>query len=161
MAFEGSRANAVRRAPALRPEDAWIARYMPIPFVEHGREFRGADCRGLLLLIQEHEAGVVVPELSALLGAEHRSLTAAADLVRAHVGQWRRIEADADSGYPRFSALLFNVGGLPTHVAASIGGRRFIHTRKGLGVGIGSLDEAEPGEGFWGSRLEGAYQYGV
>lgn len=153
--------NAVRRPLALRPEDAWVARYLPIPFVEHARSFRGADCRGLTFLILEHEAGVRVPEMSDLLGAEHRSAREAAALVQAHAGQWRPIEADADGGYPRFSVLLFTVGGLPTHIAVALGGRLFIHTQKGGGVRIGSLDEAEPGEGFWGSRLKGAYQYGV
>ena len=161
MTFRSPATNAVRRCPAVRGDDAWVARYLPVPFVEHGRAFRGADCRGLVFLILEHETGLRVPELAELIGSEHRSARDAAALVEAHVGQWSRIEADAAGSYPRFCVLLFTVGGLPTHVAVSMGGRRFIHTQKGAGVRTGSLDEAEPGEGFWGSRLEGAYRYGV
>jgi cell wall-associated NlpC family hydrolase len=161
MTFRSPATNAVRRSPALRADDAWVAKYMPIPFVEHGRAFRGADCRGLVFLILEHEAGERVPELAELIGNEHRSARDAAALVQAHAGQWRPVPPTPAGDYPRFCVLLFTVGGLPTHVAVSMGGRRFIHTQKGAGVRIGSLDEAEPGEGFWGSRLEGAYQYGV
>lgn len=147
-------------AAALPQADAWIARYMPVPFVEAGRTFRGSDCRGLHFLILEHETGVRVPELAELVGGERRSPRECAEVVKAHAAQWRRIEPLADGGYPRFALLLFTVGGLPTHVATSMGGRHFIHIQKGCGVRIGSLDEAEAGEGFWGSRLEGAYQYG-
>lgn len=153
-------ANGVR----LTGEHAWIARYMPVPFVEEGRGFRGADCRGLHYLILEHETGVRVPDLAEVVadrvGDERRSPRACAELVKAHAARWRRIEPAPDGGYPRFCLLLFTIASLPTHVGTSMGGRLFIHTQKGCGVRPASLDEAEAGEGFWGSRLEGAYQYG-
>lgn len=153
-------ANAVRRAPTIAGDDAWIARYMPIPFVEHGRSFRGCDCRGQHYLILEHELGVRVPEPADLYrGVDRRDAEDIAAFVRAQASLWRRVEPD-DNGYPRFALLLFLVAGLPTHVGTSLGGRRFIHTQKGCGARTASLDEAEPGEAFWGSRLEGAYVYG-
>lgn len=147
-----------RRSP---PGDEWVLRYMPVPFVEHGRSFRGCDCRGQHYLILEHETGVRVPDATDLYrGVDRRDAEDIAAFVRAQASLWRRVEPDETGGYPRFALLLFLVAGLPTHVGTSMGGRRFIHTQKGCGARLASLDEAEPGEAFWGSRLEGAYVYG-
>ncbi len=153
-----TRTNAVRRGPRLAGPHAWIVPYMAVPFVELGRSMRGADCRGLHLLILERETGVYVPEPGELYASTtRRDAAAMADFVRGELACWRRIEADARGGYPLFACLLFAIGGLPTHVATSMGGRDFIHTQKGCGVRTGDLDEAEAGEGDWGSRLLGAF----
>lgn len=151
-----------RRSPAaarLSDPAAWIARYLPIPFVERGRSFAGCDCRGLSFLILEHETGVRVPEPEDLYrGTGRRDLLGMAAHMKAVAARWREIPAQ-DGGYPMFSVLLFKVAGLPTHMGVSLGGRDFIHTQAGYGVRTGALDEAEPGEAVWGAALMGAYVY--
>ena len=156
--------NAVRRGAGkslpLAPDIAWIAPYMGVPFVPLGRSMRGADCRGLAYLILDHETGVYVPEPEDLYaGTGRRDAADMASVVRSELACWRRVDPDAAGGFPLFSLLLFAIGGLPTHVAVSMGGRAFIHTQKGYGVRTGHLDDVEPGEGDWGSRLQGAFVY--
>ncbi|PHY12818.1 hypothetical protein CSW58_09970 [Caulobacter sp. B11] len=149
--------NPVRFARSgAEPWSLWVTRYLPIPFLERGRSFRGCDCRGLALLILEHQCGIVVPEPADLYATtDRRAGDQMAALVRAEAARWREVQGD----YPIFSLLLFEVGGLPTHVALSLGGRRFIHTQKGCGVRVSDLDQAEVGEGRWGARVRGAYVY--
>jgi hypothetical protein len=152
-------ANAVR-VPSVAAGAAWIMRYFPIPFVDRGRSFAGADCRGLAYLILEHETGVRVPEFEELYrGTDRRDLADMAAQLRAEIGRWREVPAQ-DGGYPMFSVLLFTIAGQPTHMAVSLGGRAFIHTQNGYGVRTGCLDEADPGQVIWGARLKGAYVYG-
>lgn len=147
-------------ARSLPEADRWIAPYMALPFVERGRSMAGVDCRGLTLLVLERETGVHVPDPEHLYAAtDRRSAADLADVVRREQRRWRTVEPDAAGGYPRFSVLLFAIGGLPTHVASSMGGRLFLHAQKGCGVRVGDLDEAEAGEGRWGDRLQGAFVY--
>lgn len=47
----------------------WAERYIGLPFVDHGRDFDGCDCWGLIRLIMKHECSVDLPaygETSAL-----------------------------------------------------------------------------------------------
>jgi hypothetical protein len=151
-------ANGVRR-PSLDVGVSWISRYLPIPFVERGRSFSGCDCRGLNLLILEHETGVRVPEPEDLYrGTTRRDLVDMAAHMRAQAARWREIPA-VDGGYPMFATLLFAVARQPTHMATSLGGRAFIHTQAGYGVTTGDLDEADIGRAVWGKALMGAYVY--
>lgn len=140
-------------ANAVRP---WWPRYMPIPFRERGRSFAGCDCRGLALLILEHETGSRVPEPSELYtSTDPRNGAELAAFFAGQADRWRPTEV------AEFAVLSFAVGGLPVHMGVSLGGRDFIHTRRAAGVQIASLDEREPGEPRWGDRLLGAYRYAL
>lgn len=47
----------------------WAERYVGLPFVDHGRDFKGVDCWGLCKLVMWEEKGIELPsygETSAL-----------------------------------------------------------------------------------------------
>lgn len=47
----------------------WTSRYVGLPFVDHGRDFKGVDCWGLVQLVMRRECQVELPpyaEISAL-----------------------------------------------------------------------------------------------
>lgn len=154
--------RTARRPPTVAGEP-WLLRYMQIPFVERGRAFEGADCRGWVLLILEHERGVYVPEPRELYAStELRDAAGLRDLVAAEAHRWRR--ADHEPAPPAWSVLLFGVrapGGqlIPAHVGLALDGRRFAHTQQGYGPQMTHLDSSERGEARWGERLMGAYVY--
>jgi len=39
----------------------WTAKYVGLPFIDCGRDFRGVDCWGLVRLILQQECGIDVP----------------------------------------------------------------------------------------------------
>ena len=48
---------------------AWASRYVGLPFIDHGRDFKGVDCWGLVQLVMREEKGIELPsygETSAL-----------------------------------------------------------------------------------------------
>lgn len=133
----------------------WWLKYLPIPFRDRGRSFRGVDCWGLDLLILEHERGQRVPEPVELYGdTDPRNGRELANFVRAELARWSPCEIEP------FAVLLFEVANLPVHVGLSLGGSSFIHAQRGVGVRIADLRDSEAGEGRWGRRLIGAYRYG-
>lgn len=143
--------NPVRALPG-----DWWPRYLPIPFRERGRSFAGCDCRGLALLILEEELGQHVPDPAELYGAtDPRNGRELAGFVADQAGLWTPCDLAP------FAVLSFAVAGLPVHVGVALGDGAFIHTRRGAGVAVAGLDDADPGEARWGRRLLGAYRYGA
>lgn len=152
-------AHGMRGSRAAVADTPWPLRYLAVPFRERGRDFDGADCWGLVLLILAQERGVIVPEPAQLYASTQ--LRAASEL-RAFFAEaahrWRRLPAPEP-----WSVLLFGVEvsgrTTPAHVGLSLGGRSFIHTQDGYGVQMSSLDERRAGDAAWADRLLGAFTY--
>lgn len=135
----------------------WLLKYIDVPFVERGRGFDGADCRGLAFLILEQECGVTVPEPEAIYAsADPRCPDIPGFVAATLAGAWRPCDPDE-----AFAVLLFDCAGAPAHVGVSLGNRHFVHTRQRCGVHVSSLDRSDIGETAWGPRLIGAWHYGA
>lgn len=148
-----------RRSPTVAGAP-WLLRYMSIPHVARGRAFDGADCRGWVLLILEHERGVYVPEPAELYAStDLRRAEDLRELVAAEANRWRRVPEPEP-----WSVLLFGIRGpggqmIPAHVGLALEARAFAHSQAGYGPQMGHLDLVERGEAAWGARLLGAYVY--
>ncbi|HXF88148.1 MAG TPA: hypothetical protein VNK48_07345 [Xanthobacteraceae bacterium] len=64
--------NARSPAGALSVIPYWACRYVGIPFRADGADFSGCNCWGLVRLVLEHEAGIVVPRYPDLNGDDLR-----------------------------------------------------------------------------------------
>lgn len=132
---------------------AWVAQYVGIPFVEHGRTpASGFDCWGAARWIWEHHFDIRVPSytetyLSTGEGEE------VAQVLRAELPltPWRPIpRAEAQPG----DGLLFRIKGYPTHVGVFLDGEQFVHADPRAGVVVDRLTTL-----WWERRLLAVYRY--
>ena len=126
-----------------------INRYLGVPYVNNGRNFRlGLDCWGLCLCIVKDIFGVEMPdpEYSKYSLLRHKT-----DIVRNHdMSLW----VDPVKGQPIFGdfVLINAVEGLPIHVGNYMRDGRFLHAVSGVGEVV--LSELE----IWKNTIEGIYR---
>ena len=128
----------------------WAARYIGLPFLEHGRDLYGLDCWGLVRLVLKDEFHINVPSY-----VENYSSTTAVeeigDLVP-HVAQnWQHISL----GQERLGdVLVMRMCGQPMHVGLILGRDRMLHIEQGINSAIEPYLSAR-----WEKRLTGIYRH--
>lgn len=123
-------------------------KYIKIPFLDHGRNFDGCDCYGLVRLIYKNEFGIELPLLMSYLDST----------------QGKEISVLIEDNIPLLNAkkvnepeigtiAIFNIKGFPMHMGVYIGNNRVLHVMKGTN----SLCE-KFNSGRLKGRLEGYYE---
>jgi cell wall-associated NlpC family hydrolase len=107
----------------------WAKEYVGIPFVSGGRDRTGADCYGLVRLVQAEQFGKALPLLSG-------DYTDADNF--AETEKLLRLQRPLLAGLPverpeTGDVCVLNFHGLPTHLGIYAGGGRLLHTLKGAG----------------------------
>lgn len=67
MAGEARDTSLLPRTIPVRP---WSEKYVGLPFVDGGRDWRGVDCWGLVKLILQYEKGIHVPSYGEISACE-------------------------------------------------------------------------------------------
>jgi cell wall-associated NlpC family hydrolase len=125
-------------------------KYIGIPFRDHGRDFTGCDCYGLVRLALLNEFGVALP----LLIDEYEDPNNH-DQVGAAVSLWRPLLTGDRLGAPEAAAIaVILVSGHPAHVGLCIDDRMILHSR---GHRTGSLLHRID-DPFFKGRIEGYYR---
>ena len=126
------------------------SKYIGIPFRDHGRDFTGCDCYGLVRLALLNEFGVELP----LLSDEYED-PRDHDEIGAVIASWRplltgdRLEA-AEAG----AVAVIKAGGHPAHVGLCIDSQMILHSRGHLaGSLLHRIDDP-----FFRGRIEGYYR---
>lgn len=90
--------------------------YVGLPYLDKGRDRAGLDCWGLLRLVYEEQAGIILPSY-----AEHYSTAedrqAIADLIAGRQQPWSEI---AEEAVKPLDGLLMCHGGLERHVGVVV-----------------------------------------
>lgn len=125
----------------------WSNRYVGIPQVDHGRDWSGVDCWGLVWLVYREELGITLPDYCGYGSvAEHAEIAALIDGA-AVSPLWE------PAAVPRpLDVALFRCGRFNTHVGLIV--------RPGLMLHV--TDDASKLEhcdrGGWGTRLQGFWR---
>ncbi len=125
-----------------------FAKYVGIPFADHGREASGCDCWGLVRLFYREQFGV---ELSDL-GPVYRDTMDAGGMRRVYADQlacWQPVEKPQPG-----DAVVLDVRGEPVHVGIVVDGRRMLHVERGTDAVVERFDSA-----YWKNRLIGFYRH--
>lgn len=124
--------------------EQWLQRATrpAVPFVEHGRDYAGWDCYGLLVCAYRDVMSVTVQDYNGYTAvAQYRHL--AKLFGDRATSQWKEI----DQPQPMASACIYRRG-LPIHCGLVIPDGRIVHCEQGVGTII------EPARSL---RIEGYY----
>jgi cell wall-associated NlpC family hydrolase len=126
----------------------WCAKYVGIPFAEHGAAADGCDCWGLVRLVYAELLGVALPDFDAGY-ADTSDGDAIAALCRAERRRWREV----DEARP-LDVILLRLQGRPWHVGLVAGAGKMLHALRGIDAAI--EDYTRP---LWARRIEGFYRW--
>lgn len=135
----------MRTSPVSIP----VEKYLPIPFVPHGRDFSGVDCWGLIDLIYRQEFGITLPAYGADVGDVHQARAVGPAMQAAQARSWITV-ASPQAG----DVVLFRTGPLPAHVGIYLKDKIMLHAMKDIGVAVERFTAP-----LWARRLLGFYRY--
>lgn len=102
----------------------WPEKYVGLPFVDGGRNFKGVDCWGLVRLVLQHECNIEVPsygEISALDLLKVAGVVAAESAVE----PWVQIEKPVT-----FDVAVMHRRQTPIHVGIMVTPTEVLHIEK-------------------------------
>lgn len=126
-----------------------FAKYVGIPFVDHGRDATGCDCWGLVRLIYKNEFDIDLPDLGPLYGCT----TDKDGMKRVYEDQlvkWSKVKK------PQIGdVVLLRIKGLPVHVGVMVDKGVMLHAERGIDSVVERVENS-----LWRNRVEGFYHYG-
>jgi len=126
----------------------WCAKYIGIPFADHGAATTGCDCWGLVRMVYADVLGVALPDFACdyASASDRASVT---KLLETERSGW--VEVDA----PRpLDVILINIQGRPWHVGVVASAKKMLHISRGADVILD--DYTRP---MWARRIEGFYRW--
>jgi cell wall-associated NlpC family hydrolase len=125
-----------------------VARYVGIPFVDHGRSESGCDCWGLVRLIYKNEFGIDLDDLGPLYESttDNNGMTS---LYVAQLPSWTKVEAPQAG-----DVALLRLRGLPVHVGIVISENQMVHVESGTDCVVERFDTS-----LWKNRIEGFFRH--
>lgn len=132
--------------------DEFAIRALAVPFVDHGRDWSGWDCWGLVIVAYRECLGLSLPSHADAYADAGESRTTRGEVAAVAVAERARwLEIDAPSAA---DVVLLTLAGRPVHVGLMLDGRRFLHAERGVGTIIERL--ASP---IWAKRIGGYYRH--
>jgi len=124
------------------------SKYIGIPFKDHGRDFDGCDCWGLVRLIYQNEYGIFLPRYDTAYTTTKDRISVSNFALR-EAQNWIEV-SDKKEG----DVILFRVLGLPLHVGLVIDKHYMIHILKGIDSSIEKFESP-----IWKKRILGVYRH--
>lgn len=130
-------------------------KYMRIPFKEHGRDFDGCDCGGLVWVIYKNELGIELPDGLLLYQNTKRESFQEVREALDGVLDSQFMELSKDVKLQSFDVVSLAIGGLPVHVGVMTTPCTFIHILDGYtSVRQERIDCLN-----WSKRLDGVFRH--
>ncbi|MBI5578124.1 MAG: C40 family peptidase [Deltaproteobacteria bacterium] len=140
--------NPVGAASSRDDNAAWCAKYVGIPFADHGRTEAGCDCWGLARLVYQRERGILLSDCSDGYITAHKAVITA-DLYSLESAHWREVTDPQP-----FDLALIRIAGIPRHVGIVIAPGRMLHIERGKDSVV--EDYTRPG---LSGRIEAFYRH--
>ncbi len=111
-----------------------IRKYVGIPFKDHGSDFDGCDCYGLVYLLYKEELGLMLPQVGDLYESAYNRHQVDNLLDRKTRFDWC-MEVTGQR-YNPFDMLVFRIAGTDHHVGLYVREGYMLHIMEGCNAGI-------------------------
>ena len=110
----------------------WFDKYMNIPFKDHGRDFDGCDCWGLVRFIYQEEKGLELPSYAGQYACttDREKLS---DIIEAEKHGVDGFTEITDGGLKVFDVFILKSKGKPCHIGIMVDKNQILHTEHGTG----------------------------
>lgn len=129
-------------------------KYMRIPFKDHGRDYDGCDCGGLVWLVYHKELGINLPDWRSMYSCttiEHS--TELQNTVSTMLGE-NSIEVPLDERQP-FDVISMRIRGADIHVGLVVNRNYFMHIWHGVTtVSVERFDSI-----MWKNAVTGCFRH--
>lgn len=132
------------------PVPIWAARYIGLPFLDHGRDRAGLDCWGLVRLAVGEQFNISLP---AFLGEYKTSIDTAsiAALVEREALLWMPVRPSEER---LGDVIVLRLKGQPVHVGLVLGDMQMLHVEQGVDSAIEKYSSPR-----WKDRIYRFYRY--
>ena len=128
----------------------WLADYIGLEFVEHGRDFSGVDCWGLIGLLYSNRFGITLPDFSEDYCSSFDS-EVIQGIMETESDNWLAVNGnDIQFG----DVIELRVTGYLSHVGMVISPNKVIHIDRAIDSVIEPFDSMR-----WNRRLRGFYRH--
>lgn len=129
-------------------------KYMRIPFKEHGRDFSGCDCGGLVWLVYKTELGIELPDWREFYSnTQIESFDELSWTIGTMLGDICN-EVPLDSEIRPYDVISLKVAGHPIHVGIMVNSNTFMHIMEGYSnVRQERIDRMN-----WRKRIDGIFR---
>ncbi|HET6805330.1 MAG TPA: NlpC/P60 family protein [Frateuria sp.] len=128
----------------------WVAPYVGIPYMDKGRARTGADCWGLVRMVQRDVFHVDLPDYGdAYRDGEDWERIGQAVAAGLAAG-WRQVARPATG-----DLVILRIAERPWHCGVAVSGSRFLHALSGYASVVERFDCPR-----WSNRIEGFYRHG-
>jgi cell wall-associated NlpC family hydrolase len=135
-----------------------MRKYIGIPYKHLGRDLKGLDCYGLVVMIYKHHLGIELPDVELYTFGEdacNYMTSFYTDKTYENVSGFSKLWTPVTQ-LAKYDIILFTVYediDAPTHSGVYLDHNKFIHCMSGLPVTISRL------EGPWKNKMHSAYRY--
>lgn len=129
-------------------------KYMRIPFKEHGRDFDGCDCGGLVWLVYKTELGIELPDWRKYYeNTQLESFGSLSSTIGTMLGNIC-YEVPIDGKIRPFDVISLTLAGHPVHVGIMTNENTFMHIMEGYtNVRQERIDRMN-----WRKRIDGIFR---
>ena len=110
---------------------SWADQYIGIPFVDGGRNHKGADCWGLFALILKEQFDIEVPDYTNYVYGEGELKSEISAYIQGRAMLYPWVPVEPENAQPGHGILL-KILGYPIHVSVVVGGYYMLHTEKNI-----------------------------
>lgn len=127
------------------------SKYMPVPYLDKGRDLAGWDCYGLYRWVLQERHGITIPSYVAEYASAEEEVSVSSALGHRADASWQMVPAGSEQ---EGDGIVFRIAGEPRHCGYVLEPGIMLHSMRGRGTCVERYNLQH-----WIKRIEGIYRW--